>query len=299
MVKTLPAVIHIGNHTSVLLIADWVTEENGLKKLKPCIQKYGNCRLGREIEAKQAITTIRLNELASILERFRSTAHALGAKIETVAVPENFLALENSKDLFSFIEKKLWTAPIIVQNNEEIKLTFKALTQWYGNDIVCLRIGENTTELCSEKKELSIPAGVEMLFKQMGPIPGPEYKGWCKEIFKEFPVKAFAKQSLFLVGDVGRALAKLLFNSSQEDFDKMEGFEVDHPSLEQVITRISNLSLELRASLPGLENGRHENILCGLFFLKSLFEKLRVDSFKISLADVHLGLFYNHPHIPS
>jgi exopolyphosphatase/guanosine-5'-triphosphate,3'-diphosphate pyrophosphatase len=44
--------------------------------------------------------------------------------------------------------------------------------------------------------------------------------------------------------------------------------------------------------LPGLENGRHEVIICGLFWLRSLLEKLRVETFKISTAGLRFGLLY-------
>ena len=46
---------------------------------------------------------------------------------------------------------------------------------------------------------------------------------------------------------------------------------------------------ELRAMLPGLQNGRHEVIICGLFWLKSLLEKLRVETFKISTAGLRFA----------
>ncbi len=270
--KMLPAVITIGSGTSVLVIANRITE-NGIQKLKPGIQKY-------EAVALQS------DSFGSVLEDFRARAHALGAEIEVAAIPEALF----TEDLAAQIKKKLWIAPQVISADDERVLIFSALTEQYGEGIVALNIGEKTTELCSAKKSLSMPAGFELLFEQMGPIPGPEYKNWSKELFKEFPVKPFAKMPVFLVGDLARALVKVLFNSPRDHLEKMEGFEVDFPTLEQTITRISNLSLELRASLPGLENGKHRTILCGLFLLRSLFEKLRTESLKISLAGIHSGL---------
>ena len=74
----------------------------------------------------------------------------------------------------------------------------------------------------------------------------------------------------------------------------IEGLELSINDLDAVTTRISNLSKELRAMLPGLENGRHEVIICGLFWLKSLLEKLRVETFKISTAGLRFGLLYEN-----
>ncbi|MDR1759996.1 MAG: phosphatase [Fibrobacter sp.] len=272
--KMLPAVVTIGNGTSALVIADRITE-NGVQKLKPCIQKY------EPVSPKS-------EAFGMVLEDFRARAHALGAEIEIAAVPSALF----TEELAGLIEKKLWIEPQIISADDERALIFSALAERYGEGIVSLNIGEKTTELCSAKKNLSLPAGFELLFEQMGPIPGPEYKNWSKELFKEYPVKPYAKMPVFLAGDLARAFVKVLFNSPRDHLEKMEGFEVDLPTLEQTITRISNLSLELRASLPGLENGRHRTILCGLFLLRSLFEKLRAESFQISLTGIHSGLLY-------
>ena len=81
-------------------------------------------------------------------------------------------------------------------------------------------------------------------------------------------------------------------NKQQFDYKAIEGLELSISDLDAVTTRISNLSKELRAMLPGLENGRHEVIICGLFWLKSLLEKLRVETFKISTAGLRFGLLY-------
>ena len=76
------------------------------------------------------------------------------------------------------------------------------------------------------------------------------------------------------------------------DYKAIEGLEMSLADLEAVTTRITNLSKELRAMLPGLGNGRHEVIICGLFWLRSLLEKLRVETFKISTAGLRFGLLY-------
>jgi exopolyphosphatase/guanosine-5'-triphosphate,3'-diphosphate pyrophosphatase len=53
---------------------------------------------------------------------------------------------------------------------------------------------------------------------------------------------------------------------------------------------LSNLSGELRNAMPGLEQGRGDVIICGLYWLRSLCEKLKIDSLKISTLGLRYGL---------
>ena len=77
--KTLPASVDIGSHSTILLIADFEKDENGKEILQPKIQKVEICRLGEDVFNFGRITEERLDALSKILNEFRSTAHALGA----------------------------------------------------------------------------------------------------------------------------------------------------------------------------------------------------------------------------
>ena len=113
-----------------------------------------------------------------------------------------------------------------------------------------------------------------------------------KETFKEVSFKGMTKKQVYLIGGTGTALAMVYLDKPKFDYKAIEGLELSINDLDAVTTRISNLSKELRAMLPGLENGRSDIIICGLFWLKSLLEKLRVESFKISTAGLRFGLLY-------
>ena len=157
-----------------------------------------------------------------------------------------------------------------------------------------MRNAGGSTELSNGDNTFSIPVGALKMFKAMGPIPGPEYKKFVKETFKEVSFKGMTKKPVYLIGGTGTALAMVYLNKQQFDYKAIEGLELSISDLDAVTTRISNLSKELRAMLPGLENGRHEVIICGLFWLKSLLEKLRVETFKISTAGLRFGLLYEN-----
>lgn len=295
MPNKLLASIDIGSHSCILLIAVFEKQENGQEKLVPKLQKVEVCRLGEDVYEFGAISEERLNDLIIILERFRSTVHALGVDLKAVAMTEAMRKASNSDEVILAVEKALWFKPQIISGEEEAALTYKAISEWYHSELLTLDIGGGSTELCLRNKCLSIPVGALYLFKKMGAIPGPEYKNFVKETFKEYPVRAFSKKEVVFIGGTATALAMVYLNLNQFKYEQIEGLEMTLNDLEQTTMRISNLSKELRALLPGLENGRSDVIICGLYWLKSLLERLHVESFKISTAGIRYGLLYPSP----
>ena len=262
------------------------------KILVPKLQKVEVCRLGEDIYEHGKITPERIQELVQIMTKFRMDLHALGADLKAVAMTEAMRKAENPDEVIEAVEKAIWVKPRVITGEEEGKLTYRSVKEWHGTGFVTIDIGGGSTELSNGETTFSIPVGALKMFKAMGPIPGPEYKKFIKETFKELSFKGMTKKPVYLIGGTGTALAMVFLNKQVFDYKAIEGLEMSLSDLEAVTTRITNLSKELRAMLPGLENGRHEVIICGLFWLRSLLEKLRVETFKISTAGLRFGLLY-------
>ena len=262
------------------------------KVLVPKLQKVEVCRLGEDIYEHGKITSERIHELVQIMTKFRMDLHALGADLKAVAMTEAMRKAENPDEVIEAVEKAVWIKPRVITGEEEGKLTYRSVKEWHGSGFVTIDIGGGSTELSNGETTFSIPVGALKMFKAMGPIPGPEYKKFIKETFKDLSFKGMTKKPIYLIGGTGTALAMVFLNKQVFDYKAIEGLEMSLSDLEAVTTRITNLSKELRAMLPGLENGRHEVIICGLFWLRSLLEKLRVSTFKISTAGLRFGLLY-------
>ncbi len=297
--KILPASVDIGSNSTILLIADFEKDDSGKEILLPKIQKVEICRLGEDIYNAQKISKARLEELSRILSSFRSTAHALGAEIKACAMTEAARKAENGEELMAAVEKALWIKPRIISGEEEAAYTFRAVEEWHGKDIVTVDIGGGSTEVSDGKKAVSVPIGSLFLFKKMGVIPGPEYKKWEKEVLKGNPLRPYAKKPIYLVGGTATALAMVFLNQPEFNFKAIEGLEMNLEDLEKVITKISNVSKELRGSMPGLEKGRSDVIICGLFWLRSLLSRLHSESFRISTAGLRFGLLYPEKQEPN
>ena len=262
------------------------------KILVPKLQKVEVCRLGEDIYEHGKITPERIHELVQIMTKFRMDLHALGADLKAVAMTEAMRKASNPDEVIEAVEKAVWVKPRVITGEEEGKLTYRSVKEWHGTGNVTIDIGGGSTELSNGETTFSIPVGALKMFKAMGPIPGPEYKKFIKETFKDLSFKGMTKKPIYLIGGTGTALAMVFLNKQVFDYKAIEGLEMSLSDLEAVTTRITNLSKELRAMLPGLENGRHEVIICGLFWLRSLLEKLRVNTFKISTAGLRFGLLY-------
>ena len=300
MANKLLATVDIGSHSCILLIAAFeeapATGDSEAPKqiLVPKLQKVEICRLGEDIYDSGRISEERIADLCRIMTKSRMDLHALGVELKAAAMTEAMRRAENQEEVLDAVEKALWLRPRIITGEEEAALTYRSVKEWHGEGIVTIDIGGGSTEISNGATGFSIPVGALKMFKAMGPIPGPEYKKFVKETFKEVSFKGMTKKPVYLIGGTGTALAMVFKNLSQFDYKAIEGLEMSLSDLEAVTTRISNLSKELRAMLPGLENGRSDVIICGLFWLRSLLEKLRVETFRISTAGLRFGLLYEN-----
>jgi len=279
------ASIDIGSHSTILLIAK--KEESTVKAL---VQKIEVCRLGEDIHMTGEISKNRLEALCDILASFRGLAHSLGAEIKAVAMTEAMRKAKNQNEVLQATERVLWLKPRIISGEEEAELSYKAVAKVYGQGILTVDAGGSSTELSTGKNFLSIPIGALELFENMGAIPGPDYKKWAKDFFKTINLKPFVKKDAYFVGGTAVALGMLAKEMKHFDANALEGQTVLVADIEQLITHLSNLSKELRNAMPGLEQGRGDVIICGLYWIRSLCEKLKVDSIKISTLGLRFGL---------
>jgi len=277
MFKVFPniASIDIGSNSTILLVAK--KEENNLQALVQKIEVY---RLGEES----------LERLCEILSGFRNLAHSLGAEIKAVAMTEAARKAKNQEELLQAVEKVLWVKPRIISGEEEAELSYKALSKVYGQGILTVDVGGGSTELANGKNFLSLHVGALELYERMGAIPGPEYKKWAKDFFKEINIKPFAKRESYFVGGTAVALGMLAKEMQSFNANALEGESVFVADIERVIIHLSGLSRELRNAMPGLEKGRGDIIICGLYWIRSLCEKLKIDSIKISTLGLRFGL---------
>ena len=152
--------------------------------------------------------------------------HALGVELKAAAMTEAMRRAENQEEVLDAVEKALWLRPRIISGEEEAVLTYRSVKEWHGEGIVTIDIGGGSTEISNGTAGFSIPVGALKMFKAMGPIPGPEYKKFVKETFKEVSFKGMTKKPVYLIGGTGTALAMVFKNLNQFDYKAIEGLEM-------------------------------------------------------------------------
>lgn len=299
MTTLLPASIDIGSHSTLLLIAHPVkkTGAENPYRLEPGVQKAEVVRLGDDLRHSDGISIQSMEHLREVLIRYRQTVHALGAQVCSVVMTEAMRRASNGKEVQDLVESVLWVRPRILTGEEEAELSWAAVAHWHGDDLVTLDVGGGSSELSQGRDFLSLPVGALSLRHEMGVMPGPEYRKWSRETLKGVDFKPFRNRPLVLVGGTAVAMAMLHLDLAEFRVDRIEGLSMTRDDLDRLIQRLCDVSKELRSHLPGLEHGRSEVIICGLYWIRSLLEKMKVDAFRISTLGLRFGVLLNPEEI--
>jgi exopolyphosphatase/guanosine-5'-triphosphate,3'-diphosphate pyrophosphatase len=283
------ASIDIGSHSVLLLVARY----QGLgseQVLVPLIQKAEVCRL---LNSEGRATPEQLERLQQILIRFRQTLNNIRANLCGIAMTE---AIRKSKDqelYIDLVQKIFLQKPAVLHAQEEAQLAFSAIAKHYhSDDFVSLDVGGGSSELCNGSEYLSMPLGALGLANEFGAVPSLEIKKYLAEFIKNEDLKPFTSKALYLVGGTATALVMYLNQMRDFDMEKIEGQTMDIKGLEHAISRLSDLSKELRAQLPGLHQGRSEIIIPGLMLIHALASALKISEFKISTLGLRFGLIH-------
>lgn len=287
-----PAAIDIGSHSVLLNIASWETTPSGAR-LVPQVQKSTILRLGAQLHASKIIAPAQIAALQKILLHYRQDINALGANLQKVVLTQAARQAENYAEILAAVAQVLGVAPQILSGEQEAHFSWLGVQTWHQKPLLCIDIGGGSTEFCNGKNYLSVPVGALQLRQEMGEIPGLEYQKWAKATLKEMDLKAFAKQEVMFVGGSAVALAMLQQNMPTYQWRELEGLRLEPEDLTRNIQRITDVSKELRPHLPGLGDGRSEVIICGLYWMRSLVEKLRLTEFRISTLGLRYGVLLN------
>jgi exopolyphosphatase/guanosine-5'-triphosphate,3'-diphosphate pyrophosphatase len=285
--KKLYASVDIGSNSSILLIA--AMGDDG--KLQSKLQKNEVCRLG-DLQNGQ-ISTARLEQLKVILRRFRQSIHNTGAKLEAVVMTEAVRRAENQDHILNIVKDSLWQDAQILSEEQEALLGWQAIAGSYGNECITLDVGGGSSEISNGDDFLSLPQGALNLTKRFGSLPSPELEAFFQEEWANIDWKAFQQKKLFLIGGTATALAMLIHNLQHFEEETLENSSFNLEQMDQAISRLSNLSDEIRSQLPGLEQGRGEIIICGLRLLRWLCQQLNPTEIHYSTQGLRFGVLYN------
>lgn len=288
----LRGVIDIGSNSALLLIAGLENSvESEKSKWIPKLQRVEVLRLGADLTDDNKI--IRAESLALLEDKmisFRETLDNCGADLMDVVMTEAVRRAENSLEVLWTAERVLRCSPRVITGEEEAELTWSSVCKYYELDeVLTLDIGAGSVELSDGESQVSWPIGVIRMVEKFGYTPDGSLKQFLDDELAKINFDCWKDKKLYVTGGTAVALGMMILNSTDFDDSGLEGLEVSRQDLENQLFRLRDISVPMRDSLPGLQEGRGKLIQAGMMTLEYILNRLGLEVFSVSSLGVRYG----------
>jgi exopolyphosphatase / guanosine-5'-triphosphate,3'-diphosphate pyrophosphatase len=294
----LRGVIDIGSNSALLLIASLesggLENEEGLmvkSKWLPRLQRVEVLQLGVDLtDDNKIIRSESLALLESKMISFRESLDNCGAELVDVIMTEAVRRAENSLEVLWTAERVLRYSPRVITGEEEAELTWKSVCKFYElDDVLTLDIGAGSVELSDGESQVSWPIGVIRMVEKFGFTPDGSLKQFLDNQLAKINFDCWKDKQLYVTGGTAVALGMMILNTHDFDDSDLEGLVVSKQDLENHLFRLRDISVPMRDSLPGLQEGRGKLIQAGMMTLEYILERLGLESFFVSSLGVRYG----------
>ena len=288
----LRGVIDIGSNSALLLVAGLEESvESDNSKWIPKLQRVEVLRLGADlIDDNKIIRSESLALLEDKMISFRETLDNCGADLVDVVMTEAVRRAENSLEVLWTAERVLRCSPRVITGEEEAELTWNSVCKYYELDeVLTLDIGAGSVELSDGESQVSWPIGVIRMVEKFGYTPDGSLKQFLDDELAKINFDCWKDKKLYVTGGTAVALGMMILNSTDYDDSRLEGLEVDRRDLENQLFRLRDISVPMRDSLPGLQEGRGKLIQAGMMTLEYILDRLGLEVFSVSSLGVRYG----------
>lgn len=290
------AAVDIGTNSCRLLIAE-ANSNNSLKILNRAIKIT---RLGEGVEQTKLLKKEAVKRVIDVLKQYKNIIkkHEV-EKIKIVGtsvlrdVKNPELLIDKINDLGLKIE--------IISGNKEAELNYLGAVSDLSSDFLLIDIGGGSTEFIwtanSKINFKSLDIGCVRMTENF--ISAPDKKIKNQEIndianyVKDFLKKELALKKKFTIKGVGgtiTTLAAVKLALTTYDNKKIENLKVDVNELEKILNNLSQLDLENRKKVKGLQPERADIITAGLVILKTILNHFGSDEIYVSDHDLLYGI---------
>jgi exopolyphosphatase/guanosine-5'-triphosphate,3'-diphosphate pyrophosphatase len=293
------ASIDIGTHSAQLLIAGLLVQDQNTQII-PKSESIHSVKLGLEMSAENPfIAQSSLERLKTALLDFRKTIHFTGAQLKCIVLTQACRQAQNQDEVLQIIRDIFSFEAQIISGELESMWCWQAIAHLHQTqDFVMIDVGAGSTEISDGTFWLSHPEGALSLSAEHGVIPNENLHKILIKKFKDYALKNCFKKKLYLSGGSAAILGALILDLKSEDIEnsdkttssqKLEGLEISLDDIQMTITRLSQISADLRAQLPGLGSGRSHIIIPGLFMIRALVQFFQPTQILLSVQGLCLG----------
>ena len=295
--KIRAAAIDFGSNSSRLLIAEY--DKSGINVI---YQDLITTRLAKSIEDKKLLDSGSINKTIEAVKEFKAKMRSYKIERYKTAGTSALREAKNSDYFVKLLKDETGLELDIVSGEKEAKLTYNGATFDIENrDNIIIDIGGGSTEFIKLEagipQEGSINMGAVRFTERF--IGNPTLKipeSAQEKIITEttnFLQKNFQfnnKESFIGVGGTITTLAAIDKNVVNFEPEKIEGYILEKARVNNIINNLSNMELDQRKKVNGLQKERADIIIAGSLILKAILDFFSADDIKVSNKDLLYGL---------
>ncbi|CAM5452411.1 Ppx/GppA phosphatase family protein [Streptomyces abikoensis] len=304
-------VLDVGSNTVHLLVVD---AHPGARPL-PAHSHKTELRLAQLLDEDGAISEAGIDRLVAVLQEALQAAEDKGCEdvlpFATSAVRE----AANADTVLARVHKETGLTLPVLTGEEEARLTFLAARRWFGwsaGKLLVLDIGGGSLEIAFGLDEdpdaaASLPLGAGRLTSAW--LPGDPPDATDVRALRRHVRAQIAR----IVGDFARLGAPDHVVATSKTFKQLariagaarstEGLYVQRTltrrALEDWVPRLSTMTSERRAQLPGVSEGRAQQLLAGALVAEGAMDLFGVDELEICPWALREGVILRRlDHLP-
>ncbi|MFI6354207.1 Ppx/GppA family phosphatase [Streptomyces sp. NPDC050743] len=286
-------VLDVGSNTVHLLVVD---AHPGARPL-PAHSHKAELRLAQLLDDSGAIDDDGIHKLVAVVQDALQAAEDKGVEdllpFATSAVRE----ATNADDVLGRVEEETGVRLQVLTGAEEARLTFLAVRRWFGwsaGKLLVLDIGGGSLEIAYGMDEepdtaVSLPLGAGRLTAGWlpGDPPAPEAVRALRRHVRTEIARTVGEFSRFGAPDhvvatskTFKQLARIAGAARSADGLYVQR-ELKRESLEAWVPRLAGMTVEQRAELPGVSDGRAGQLLAGALVAEAAMDLFRVEKLEI------------------
>ncbi len=294
------AALDLGTQTFRLLIGQVI---NG--QIRTLYRDRENTRLGEGLAETGEISTAAFGRGLESLRRFEEAMSFYRVTDYLAAGTAVFRKARNAIEFKRQAERLLGLKIQIIDPQKEAELSLKGVLAALPkglNRVLTVDVGGGSTEFILAEagkalKTISLELGAVTLTERLlheDPPLDTEIKALEEAIEERLQELSrndlLPIDSLVATGGTATCIAALQLQMEHYDPDRIQGYRVKREALLNLFSRIKDLSLSDRRHLKGLEPGREDIILPGIFIYLKILEHLGLGEMMISDAGILEGI---------
>jgi exopolyphosphatase/guanosine-5'-triphosphate,3'-diphosphate pyrophosphatase len=295
-------VIDIGSNTTRVLIAD--AEKRG--SVSELDRRSAVTRLGEGVDKNRRLSKAAIGRVRKVLDEYVQTMRQAGVEANVAVLTSAVRDSENGEELVASLREDYGLDARILTGDQEAQLTFLgAMSGRSGEDqrrTLVIDVGGGSTELI-----LGAPGHVDFhVSLQLGVVrqterhidQDPPSEGDLRALKRdvrtliERDVPARMRQGVQLaIAVAGTATSLAAIDQALEPYDRsrVQGHEIDLPTVRLLLARLACVPLAERREIRGLHPDRAPTIVAGAMILIEILEAFGLDGFEVSENDILIG----------